>query len=213
MCEPLLNTLLDSWAQSEPLDIGFIEGASGSFVAGTTGGVGGVETVFDLYDFEVGFFWYGGLSAATSVSATGNAYVGGVTGWSSFDEGGVANYAGAAVSFGGGVGIALLGVGVQGFAGEQAALRGLTLGGSIGPSLSGSPPVSVSGAAVEYTLLQVLPFHTRGPRQQTLEDALAFATYVMSIRMSPELTLYRSTIAMLIIRNGLAWDRKNGTQR
>jgi RHS repeat-associated protein len=104
-----------------PLDIGFMIGVSVAGVAAVAGGAaGGVEQVFNLYDFEAAYFAYGGFTSIATKdgfavggitaildqltdavdaicpgSASLTVYVGAVSGWGNFPRSrGIKNYAG-----------------------------------------------------------------------------------------------------------------------
>ncbi|NJO82238.1 MAG: hypothetical protein HC828_05120 [Blastochloris sp.] len=196
---------------SRPVDIGFIVGASFDAMVVTTGGIVGIETVYNLYDFEVGTFVYGGPRGATDAGFAGSVYIGGVTGWSTFtDDPGVKNYGGWAATFGGAFSPLVLGGGVDFFAGENAQLRGIDVSFSIGPSLS-PIPFSIASGAVYAEFLGGVSFHARGVRRQTMDDAIAFSSYLMTSQASPDFVSFtlRSSMIAIILQNGAAWERQN----
>lgn len=202
----------------EPVDVGYIIGASASLI-----GAVGTEVVYDLYDFEVDTFIYGGPSGSVSINAAGNVYLGGVTGWSQYANRGVDNYRGWFLTGGASCGP----IGGQAFTGVPGSEGRVLTGGliSIGKNFGmggktppvrlpkGAPDMSVSGTALLYkSLSEVIPFvpttkltfHHGGERQQTMVDAITFAHYITASVVGP----IGATMAAVVLYNGAAWESK-----
>lgn len=215
----------DLFSNLTPLDVGFIIGLGGS------GGVGpgvtvGIEMVYDLYDFEVDGFVYGGGAAVWGGSVTG--YVGFVSGWRYFPADiGVENYTGPFVSFGVGYQLfsgqvfmgppstdggrmagALLGAGPSG----KMEFRGVKL-----PSIPGSPSLGVPVYKTFGEISQAfglgsgsskIAFHQAGTRKDiTVADGIAFASYLgQTLSSSPQLAQMMQSI---VIYNALAWESQS----
>jgi RHS repeat-associated protein len=106
-------------------DLGIISGVSGATGGVLIGADAGYERVFDLYDFEVASFTYGGSGWAGSgytdrpfvfwkgwrcpITLGGNAYLGIVTGWKNYDEPGIKNYKGWFRTYSGGATVGAVG--------------------------------------------------------------------------------------------------------
>ena len=219
-CIPiLLDTTPPNWY---PVDIGIVIGATVGCGLGV-GGSAGIETVVDLYDFEVDTFFYGNAGPTTTVGAYANGYVGLVRGWSGFRNPGVANYGGISVS--GGIGLGAFSV--QGGVtpkepGTGAQLKIVTIGAgvSLGLKVTGvatidaalkNIPFSISGGVGKFgTLQDMFPnsipptaqiFHAPGTRP-TLQDAQSLAAFAFRA-LNPQLAL---TIAEIALYNGVAWE-------
>jgi len=218
-CAPLVNKFMDP--PSKPRDIGFVEGYAvvGQHFIGGIGG--GYERVYNLYDFEVAEFHYGlpltSLASDPGVSLI--SYVGFVTGWANFEEGGVDNYAGAAASFdvSGGPQLVPIVGSLEVFTSSGRRMWGGTAGFGIGLSVF---PVGIAASGtVTWRVGEKTTFHTRGFRKQNMDDAIDFYNYVGSgpptwIDLIQQYSggqpwlpaMYYSTMRSIIMGNGVAWE-------
>jgi RHS repeat-associated protein len=175
----------------QPPDIGYIEGYSGEAGA-LIGATGGLEEVYDLYDFEYALFAYAGGGGFALVDAAVSIYFGVVTGWSTYDPPGITNYAGLAVYAGISVG-SILSVGAEAFGTPQAfaqlrsqgRLRDGNMAGtavtiSVGPKIPiPVPPVNLSAGAVKSVMVPWTHVTFQGPgAKRTSAEARAFATFI-----------------------------------
>lgn len=216
----------------EPIDIGFVVGAgvSGGYGAGV---VGGIENVYDLYDFEADTFIAGGFGGYV-MGGSVSGYIGGITGWSGYARGGIDNYKGPFGTYGASV----TPISIQGTFGPAdphsgSRLRGILLGVSVS---SGS--LNVKGVQIPLDLSKILPkplselcglgsgtwywsldsqegdiqilptrqkFHHYGFRKQTMKDAKMFAAF---LRLSAPRDLANIMIP-IVLHNGAAWERKH----
>jgi RHS repeat-associated protein len=191
-----------------PVDVGYIEGFSGTFGGGSFI-TGGIEEVYDLYHFEYGMFVYGGGGAFTDIGASMSAYVGVVTGWTNFpvNQRGVQTYAGPSVSINVSFTIPfdVVGSNIQGFATEgrtmTGAMAGLSAGSSVNPL-----PIGLSASVSNYVMTQKLVFRQRDESVPSFADALMFASF---IARRPNANLFlgsRAFAIATILDNGLRWE-------
>jgi RHS repeat-associated protein len=198
----------------KPEDIGYIEGSSASASAfGSI--VAGIETVFDLYDFEIGSFAYkSDIAFASDVSSGIGPYVGTVTGWSTYKgrDRGVKNYAGPSTWVGGNVTLPFIKSGLflsgQTFFSEDRNLRGTTVGIGVGVGLPGNPlPGAATWGVSTYTILGTSRIFRSGS-QPRYSDALKFAGAIAGL--SGGYQVGRAWAIQKILANGYAWEKYYG---
>ena len=196
----------------QPLDIGYIEGFSGT-IGGGVMITGGIENVFDLYDFEYGGFAYGGGGAFTDAGGNLSAYLGVVTGWSNYAQRGVFNYSGPFVAAAVSVTIPfdIVGGSVQGFASRDKTMYGALVAVSVGAS-ENPLPIGISGSVTNYWLVTQQTFNG-GKKMPTSSDAWAFAGFIInqSIPMDPTTSTAvlagRAFAIAVVLKNGQLWDK------
>jgi hypothetical protein len=195
------------------VDVGIIMGVSGA--AGgliTPGGLlqgvnVGYEQVFDLYDFEVASFTYGGGGAYVGaftdyplifkkgwrcpLTLGGNGYIGVVTGWKNYPKPGIDNYAGPFRTYSGGATVPGVGpipliLGGQAFGSLDQSIRspdGKMVGGAVSVG-SGNDRLPFGGSVMDNDYSQPFwrfDFHgTRGgkPLPPTQQETDQFVRMV-----------------------------------
>jgi hypothetical protein len=199
-------------ARPGPEDIGYIEGVNLTASAFGSAFIG-TETVFNLYDFEIGVFSFvNDIAFANDVSISAGTYVGIVTGWSKYSGGfrGVKNYAGGATFGGGSVTIPFVkgpSVGGLTFFSDDTNLRGTTVGIGVGVGLPGNPlPGAATFGHATYTPLSEQKYRMGSlPRYV---DALRFVAAIAGIPggFQPG----RAWAMQKALANGYAWEKYAG---
>jgi hypothetical protein len=209
------------------IDVGIIIGFEISTnTLGMLGGGVGLERVFDLYNFEEGWFMYGSSSVApdglsisllTKIkkicsvpgSVSGGVYLGLATGWSNYSVPGVDNYAGFAQSYSGGVNIPGKFFGPFGSYFQSA--DGKIVGATIGASASSDKlPFGVSISKVSAILLEKRMYHqgtSKLPKPPTSEQASRMAGNILSATQSLGAMGFPLAVkaAAVIAYNAIAW--------
>jgi hypothetical protein len=154
-------------------DIAYLYGQDTSFAVGI-GKVTGWVRVFDLYDFEYGYFEYAGKMLTYSAGIEWSIYHGVAKGWSTFIDKGVHNFKGVAydVAFGGSLGPASVGLDFS--VSEDGKISGpswyFTMGLGYGSFLD------VSASLTEAVLRERVLFHQpcKNPTVEEVEQFIDF---------------------------------------
>jgi RHS repeat-associated protein len=198
-----------------PVDIALMNGVS--FTVGLGGAItGGVEEVFNLWDFDYGLFRYGGnavsLSSGDLLNLFGKkvltpgvdlaAYRGIVWGWSNFDnKRGVLNYEGPFFAVSGGVAVPrvpFVAVGGQYFEGEDRLLQGVAMSVGVGVSRL---PFGGSMAVTNYVRI-FAPISFKRGSCPTVAEGWLFAAFIQ-LRNPGSIGLQ---FGLLAVANAQAWQ-------
>jgi hypothetical protein len=144
-----------------------------SFAAGI-GKVRGWVRVFDLYDFEYGYFEYGGKMLTYSAGIEWSIYHGVAKGWSNFPTKGVHNFKGVAYDVTVGGSLEFVGGGLDISWSEDGSISGpawyFTMGLGLGSFLD------VGGSRTEAVLRERVLFHQpcKNPTVEEVEQFIDF---------------------------------------
>jgi hypothetical protein len=232
-CIPELTNLPPPWIGEgkdgeKRTDLGIIFGVSGALNSLEMGVDGGVEAVYDLYDFESAIFTYGGEGVSLSswsttikaltkyscpASGGGSAYIGGVTGWSNFENKWIGNYSGPFRSYS--VGILPpkfpLIVGGQGFHSLDGNMWGAAISLGVGDDrLPFGGSILTNHYSEPYFKTE---YHGRNslnkPLPPTLMETMLFQAEVsLILTISPLTQPYVSQISSIIAENARIWNRE-----
>jgi len=154
-------------------DIAYVYGQGTSFAAGI-GKVTGWVRVFDLYDFEYGYFEYAGKMLTYSAGIEWSIYHGVAKGWSTFIDKGVHNFKGVAydVAFGGSLEFVSGGLDISWS--EDRRISGPTWYFTMGLGLGSF--LDVGGSRTEAVLRERVLFHQpcKNPTVEEVEQFIDF---------------------------------------
>jgi hypothetical protein len=205
-----------------PADLGFIEGVSASGGALGLGVDGGFEQVFDLWDFEMATFAYGGSGSYYNlgfkkiknlycpVSGSVGTYIGAFTGWGNYPDPKIENYEGPFQTSSRGASIGALGISGQSFGSVEPTtlqpnrkMHGVAAGVSVG---NDKIPVGGTDMINNYAMIPGTKRSFHGPepisnRPPTETQTELFAFSVLVASQSP----LGQRMACIARENGHLW--------